>query len=129
MLPMVSHAWSAIPPIYLEQVQVYVAGTVGAGDRNFMRYMDYDYIAKEPETVELDPWKIRIHEDYFKDVHNERVPLCDPMKHKDYYPSQLEHYDAISGSDLAKIAGGYHCSSKDVIRLYNFMNENDYFEQ
>jgi hypothetical protein len=113
------------------KLNLYIAGEVGAGDKRILALLNLPYVT-EPITIALPPWKLRVHQAYFKDYLHENVRLCHPLNHSAYRPYALDPSNSaninISGTDLAKLSAGYHCSSLCIVRLYRYMKVNKHFD-
>jgi hypothetical protein len=74
-------------------------------------------------AVALDPWLTRVQQEYFRKVTDPYVPVCPGFIHAAYAPRQLRVKAARNATARAKLQGGYHCATHDVVRLVNFIGE------
>lgn len=101
------------------KVAVFVAGAIDGGDAKVLDALGLRWLSVR--AVLLDPWLNRIHQSYFKDTRHPGVHICSMRAHHDYGPVDLAARASHNASAKAKLSGGVHCATEDIVRLANFL--------
>jgi len=100
-------------------VVMFVSGSISGGDAKVLDALNLDWL--RVRSVVMDPWLARINQPYFKDIHHPCVRVCSIRAHHDYAPIELAMRAVSNATAKAKLAGGLHCATDDIVRLSNFL--------
>jgi hypothetical protein len=112
-------------------VNVYFPGAIGTGDTEFYQSLKIPYLA-EANFIALDKWTERVTKAYHTVQPQANVELCQQQEHTKYDPDDFKLHrigHKLSATKWAKLESGYHCALKDVVELYQYMQEWHYFDK